>query len=87
MCRPVTALIPDELLPVVLVEGVGSAGGKVPLEEGVVAVVPLGELAGSVVFSKGLMTQQEADGKREDNSESSHCPAVLELKIKTELRL
>lgn len=48
--RPVTAtVIPDVLLPVVLVERRGSTRANVALDEGVVAFVPCGQLAGSIV--------------------------------------
>lgn len=71
-------VIPDVILPFVLVERSGSTSTNVAFDEGVEAVVPFGELAGSIVFGKGLMTQQETDGKRE-SPESSHYPAVLVL--------
>lgn len=60
----VTASSPDVFLPFVLVQRMGCARGNVALEESVVAVVPFGELAGSVVFGKCLMSKQEKDGKR-----------------------
>lgn len=88
LCRSVAALTPDELLPLVLVERCWSPRGKVALDEGVEAVVPFGEQAGSVVFSKRLMTKQETDGKSEEGSEGSHFPAFLDLTaVKASVRL
>lgn len=68
----------DVIHPLVLVERGGSARGNVAFEEGRIAIVPFGALAGSIVLSKCLMTQQETDGEREENPEGSHYPAVLE---------
>ena len=61
----------------VLLRVVGNPGANVALEEGVEAVVPLGLLAGSAIMGECLMLQQEADGEREKNPESSHYPADL----------
>lgn len=74
------SFILDVALPFHLVERSGSARGNVALDESVVALVPSGELAGSIVFSKRLMTQQETRGKSEKSLESSHYPEVLQGK-------
>lgn len=71
-------VIPDVLLPFVLVQRRGGARANVAFDEGVVTVVPFGELAGSIIFSQRLITQQEADAKSEKSPENSHYPAVLE---------
>lgn len=68
----------DVVLPLGLVERSGSAGGNVPLDEGVVAFGRSGALAGSIVLGQSLMSQQEADGKSEKGSESSHVPGFLQ---------
>lgn len=70
-------LAPDELLPFVLVERKGRPGGDVALDEGVVAVVPFGALAGSLVFSEGMAAQQEANGEREESPVGGHHTAGL----------
>lgn len=70
-------VVPDVLLPLVLVEVVGGPAANVALDEGVVGVVPLGELAGSVVFSQRPMPQQETDGEAEKSPEGSHYPEFL----------
>lgn len=69
----------DVRLPQVLVQSIWSTGANVAFDEGVVAVVPFGALAGSVVFSKRLMSQQETDGQSDKSPEGSHYPAVLVL--------
>lgn len=68
----------DVIHPLVLVERGGSARGNVAFEECGIAIIPFGALAGSIILSKCLMTQQETDGKREKSLEGSHYPAVLE---------
>ena len=71
------AVVLDVSLPLVLVESFGQPAANVPLDEGVEGIVPLGRLAGSVIFGRRLMPQQEEDGEREKNPESSHYPADL----------
>lgn len=66
----------DEVLPLGLVKRIGGAGGNVVLDKSVVALVPIGGLAGSVISGKCLMSQQEADGKNEKSLERSHHPEV-----------
>lgn len=79
LCGSATAsFILDVVLPFDLVERSGSARGNVALDESVVALVPFGELAGSIILSKRLMTQQETDGEREQSPESSHYPELLQ---------
>lgn len=73
------AVILDEIHPLVLVQSSRSTRGNVALLEVVEGVVPFGELAGSVVYGKGLMNQQETDGEKGENPEGSHYPAVLVL--------
>ncbi|KAF3839709.1 hypothetical protein F7725_018426 [Dissostichus mawsoni] len=72
------AVILDEIHPLVLVQSSRSIRGNVALLEVVEGVVPFGELAGSVVYGKGLMNQQETNGEKGENPEGSHYPAVLE---------
>lgn len=68
----------DVVLPLGPVERSGSAGWNVPLEEGLVAPVRSGALAGSIVHGQSLMSQQEADGKSEKASKSSHVLGFLQ---------
>lgn len=80
LSRSVTAtVIPDVRLPLIVVERSGYAGANVAFDKGAEAVVPFGGLAGSVILSRCLMTQQETDGKSEKSPEASHYPAILVL--------
>lgn len=68
----------DVVLPLGPVERSGSARGNVPLQEGFVTFSRAGALARGIVLGQGLMSQQEADGKSEKGSKSSHVPGFLQ---------
>lgn len=65
LCGSVTAaVVPDIFFPLVLIRRPRSAISDVALQEGPVAVVPLGKLARSFVFGTSLLPEQETQNQR-----------------------
>lgn len=67
----------DVILPLVLVQRLGSAGADVAFDERVEAVVPSGELARGVVLSRRGTSHEETGGEGEQSPEGSHHAAGL----------
>lgn len=66
LCGSVTAAVaPDVFFPLVLIRGPRRAISDVALQEGPVAIVPLGKLARSFVFGTSLLPEQETQNQRE----------------------
>lgn len=75
LCRPVTAtVVPDVFLPLVLVRRPRRAISDVALQERPVAIVPLGKLAGSLVFGTNLLPEQETHNQRKIREKSHSKP-------------
>lgn len=70
----------DVVLPVLPVQRGGGSGGQVALQEGLVALAGAGGLARGLVPDEGVTTQQQAEGKSEEEPGRRHSPAALQGK-------
>lgn len=68
----------DVVLPVLPVQRGGGSGGQVALQEGFVALVRASALAGGLVPDEGVGTQQQAQGKSEEQARGRHSPPALQ---------